>query len=144
MSLSTTTSLSTAQPAPLAYAGLATPHNHIKKTILFFCLPWHSYLLQCGCSLSLHPSWHAPNGSNSSLLLLGGMSSQQDISPQKSQSRNLRIGFPLSPPPDHTLLPLTHDPPPPVLAGYRMVKSGPYACLNSVCVQNLSTVFVVV
>ena len=37
------------------------------------------------------------------------MSSQQDISPQKSLSRNLRISFPLSPLPDHALLPLTYD-----------------------------------
>ena len=29
--------------------------------------------------------------------------------PQKSLSRNPRIGFPLSPPPDHALLPLTHN-----------------------------------
>ena len=35
-------------------------------------------------SLSLYPSWHAPGGSNSSLLLLGGMSSQQDISPERT------------------------------------------------------------
>ena len=29
--------------------------------------------------------------------------------PQKSHSRNLKIGFPLSPPPNNALLPLTHD-----------------------------------
>ena len=29
--------------------------------------------------------------------------------PQKSPSRNLKIGFPLSPSPDHAFLPLTHD-----------------------------------
>ena len=29
--------------------------------------------------------------------------------PQNSPSRNLKIGFPLSPPPNHALLPLTHD-----------------------------------
>ena len=29
--------------------------------------------------------------------------------PQKSPNKNLKIGFPLSPPPNHTLLPLTHD-----------------------------------
>ena len=88
-------------------------------TILLVCLLWHSYLLRYGCSfsLSLYPLWHAPNGFNSSLLLLGGMSSQQDISPQKSVSRNPRIGFPLSSPPNHTLLPLTYDPPPLVLVG---------------------------
>ena len=42
------------------------------------------------------------------------------------------------------LLPLTHDPPPPVLAGYRLVKSGPCACLISTCVQNLPVAFAVV
>ena len=63
--------------------------------------------------------------------------------PQKSLSKNPRIGFPLSPPPDHTLLPLTHDPPPLVLVGYRLVKSGPYACSTSACVQNMPTAFAV-
>ena len=29
--------------------------------------------------------------------------------PQKCHSGNLKIGFPLSPPPNHALLPLTHD-----------------------------------
>ena len=29
--------------------------------------------------------------------------------PQKCPGRNLKIGFPLSPPPNHFLLPLTHD-----------------------------------
>ena len=33
---------------------------------------------------SSYPSWHAPSGSNSSLLLLGNMSSQQDISPKRA------------------------------------------------------------
>ena len=64
--------------------------------------------------------------------------------PQKSLSKNPRIGFPFSPPPDHTLLPLTHDPPPPVLVGYRLVKSRPCVCSTSTCVQNLPAAFVVV
>ena len=57
-----------------------------KKIILFVCLPWLFYPLQCVCSLSLslYPSWHALGGSNLSLLLLGGMSSQQDISPKRT------------------------------------------------------------
>ena len=61
--------------------------------------------------LSYYPSWYALNGSNSSCLLLGGMSSQQNITPQKNMSRNPRIGFPFSPPLDHTLFyfwPMTH------------------------------------
>ena len=52
-------------------------------------------------------------------------------------SRNPIIGFPLSLPPDHTLLPLTHDPRPPVLAEYKLVKSGPCTCSTFACVQNL-------
>ena len=35
-------------------------------------------------------------------------------------------------------LTLTHDPPLPILVGYRLVMSGPYACSTSVYVQNLS------
>ena len=59
--------------------------------------------------------------------------------PQKSPGRNLKIGSPLSPPPNHAFLPLTHDLLHPVLAGYRLVRSGPCACLSSICVQNLPT-----
>ena len=59
--------------------------------------------------------------------------------PQKSLSRNSRIGFPFSSWPDHALLPLTYDPPLPILARYRLVVSGPYACSTSVYVQNLPT-----
>ena len=36
------------------------------------------------CALFPYPSWHTPSGSNLSLLLLGGMSSQQDISPKRA------------------------------------------------------------
>ena len=64
--------------------------------------------------------------------------------PQKSLSRNPRISFPLSPPPDHTLLPLTYDLPPLVLARYKLVKSEPYACSTFACVQNLPAVFAMV
>ena len=45
------------------------------------------------------------------------------------------IGFLLSLPPDHALLPLTS--PPPVLAGYRLVMSKPCACFISMYIQNL-------
>ena len=59
--------------------------------------------------------------------------------PQKSPGRNLKIGFPLSPPPHQTmpfyLLPMTSLRL--VLAGYRLVRFEPCACLPSICVQNL-------
>ena len=80
-----------------------------KKTILFVCLPWHPSLLWFGFLLSLYPSWHAPSDSNSALLLLGGMSSQQDTSLKTAQVETSKQIFPLSPPPNHALLPLTHD-----------------------------------
>ena len=58
-----------------------------RKTILFVCLPWHPFLLWSECRLSPYPSWHAPNGSNSALLFLGGMSSQQDTFPKRDRAR---------------------------------------------------------
>ena len=67
-------------------ASCVTPRYQTKKTILFVCLfavaplPATVWIL----SLSLYPSWYAPSGSNSSLLLLGDMSSQQDISPKRA------------------------------------------------------------
>ena len=64
--------------------------------------------------------------------------------PSKELSRNPRIGFPLSPLSEHTLLPLTHDPPPPILTRYRLVKSRPCTCSTSVCVQNVPTMFAVI
>ena len=48
--------------------------------------------------------------------------------PQKSLSKNPRIGFfPLS---TARLCPLTHDPPLPILAGYRLVVLGSRACFT--------------
>ena len=61
---------------------------------------------------------------------------------QKSLSRNLRIGFLLSSSSNHTFLPLTYDPLLPVLAGYRLVMSGPYACSTPIYIQNLSAAHV--
>ena len=80
-----------------------------RKTILFVCLLWHPFLLWSRCLLSPYPSWHAPSGSNSALLVLGGMPSQQDTSPKRAQAGTSKQVFPLSLPPNHALLPLTHD-----------------------------------
>ena len=33
----------------------ATPHHQTKMTILFVSLPWHPFLLRCGCLLSSYP-----------------------------------------------------------------------------------------
>ena len=61
--------------------------------------------------LSCYPLWHVPSGSNSSFLLLCGMSSQQDITPKKNMSGIPRIGFPFFLAPAHTISyfwPMTH------------------------------------
>ena len=104
---------------PLSGLGVLANHHQFvcvplpiarqRKTILFVCLPWHPLLLWYGCLLSPYPSWHASSGSNTALLLLGGMSSQQDTSPKRAHARTSKQVFPLSPPPNHALLPLTHD-----------------------------------
>ena len=48
---------------------------------LFYSFVYRGTLAYYGVgAFSFHPSWHAPSDSNSSLLLLDGMSSQQDIS----------------------------------------------------------------
>ena len=66
------------------------------------------FMLRCGCLLSPYPSWHAPSGLDQlclfrwCVILVGHF-------PQKSPGRNLKIGLSLSPLPNHTLLPLTHD-----------------------------------
>ena len=80
-----------------------------RKTILFVCLPWHPFLLWSKCLLSPYPSWHTPNGFNSALLLLSSMSSQQDTSPKRARVGTSKQVFPLSPPPNHVLLCLTHN-----------------------------------
>ena len=63
------------------------PITRQRKIILLVCLPWHPSLLWCGCLLSPFPFWHVPSGSNSALLLLGGMSSQQDTSAKRAWAR---------------------------------------------------------
>ena len=110
-----------------------------KETILFVCLPWHPFLLWSRCLLSPYPSWHSPNGSNSVLLLLGGMSSQQDTSPKEPEQepRNRSFPSPHRQTMSFYLWPITS--PCPILTGYRLVKSGPCACLSSMYVQNLPT-----
>ena len=58
------------------------------------------FLLWCGCLLSSYPSWHAPSGSNSVLPIWVVCHPSRTL---------LQICFPLSLPPNHALLPLTHD-----------------------------------
>ena len=56
---------------------LAAPLPITRQRRLFCLFVCRDTLTYCGVSaFSLYPSWHARSGSNSSLLLLGGMSSQ--------------------------------------------------------------------
>ena len=66
------------------------------------------------------------------LLLLDEMPSQQDISPQRSLSGNPKIDPPpwFSLPPEHTLRPLTHGPPPMYWLGTSRWWLGPLCMLH--------------
>ena len=66
------------------------------------------FLLRCGCLFSPYLSWHAPSGL-AQLCPFGWCVIPTRHFPQKRPGRNLKIGFPLSPPPNHAILPLTHD-----------------------------------
>jgi len=61
------------------------------------------------------------------------------IFPPKEPEQEPIIGFLLSLPPNHALLPLTS--PPPVLARYRLVMYEPCACFTSMYIQNLSAAY---
>ena len=119
---------------------LAMPHP-IPTQRVFFC-----FLVHCGIPirikvgiLSHYPSWHAPSDSNSSFPFLGGMSSQQNISPEFEQEPQNR----LSPSPHRQNIPfLTFDPWPTtlVLARYKLVVPKPCAHSTSMCVHSLFVV----
>ena len=66
------------------------------------------FLLRCGCLLSPYPSWLAPS-SQAQLCSFWWCVIPAGHLPQKSLDRNLKIILPLSSPPNHALLPLTHD-----------------------------------
>ena len=75
--------LSAAQPSPLTCASRATSHSQIKEShFVFFAHHGIPIRIRVGI-LSYYLSWHASSDSNLSFPLLGGMSSQQDISPKK-------------------------------------------------------------
>ena len=56
---------------------LAVPFSITRQRRLFWLLVHRGiFIHHSACILSCYPSWHAANGSNSSFLLFGGMSSQ--------------------------------------------------------------------
>ena len=74
---------------------------------MFVSLPWHLFLLQCGFSLPNPHGMHLV--ALTQLFLFRWCVIPVGHFSQKSPGRNLKIGLPLSPPPNHALLPLTHD-----------------------------------
>ena len=60
---------------------------------------------------SLYPLWHAPNSSSLNLVSFGWSVIPARRTSQKSLGKSYKNrSFPLFPPPNHTPLPLTHDP----------------------------------
>ena len=68
------------QPPPLTCDGHDTRQRRL------FCL-FTCHATMWVLSLSFYTSWHAPSGPSSSLLPLGGMSSQQDVFPKRARAR---------------------------------------------------------
>ena len=93
--------------------------------VYLFAVAFSTRCSVCALSLSLFPSWHAPGGS------FGWHGIPAGHFPQKSLSKNTIIGFfPLPTARPCPLLPLTHDPPLPILAGYMLVVPGSHACFT--------------
>ena len=78
-----------------------------KLFCLFFCCGTFSYYGMGAFSLLIPHGMHlvAP----AQFCPFGWYVIPARHSPQKSLGKNLKIGFPLFPPPNHALLPLTHD-----------------------------------
>ena len=141
VSLSTTIGLLVVQPLSLTCAGCSTPPSPDKEdyfvslltgvflstTMWVFPLPiphgmhlvvpTHPYFFWAIC----HPS------------------RTFSLKELEKEPQNRLSSLPTTRP--YPFLPLTHDPPLPVLAGYRLVMFGPCACTTSVYVQNLSTAY---
>ena len=67
-------------------------HHQTRKCILFASLWWHPFLPRSGLFLSLYPSWHTPNGSNSACLFWV-VRHPNRTPPRKSLSRNHKNRF---------------------------------------------------
>ena len=88
---------------------LCHSYHQIKKTILFVCLPWHPYLLRCGCSLSIPHGMHLVVPTYPYFFWMICHPSRTFPPKGPEQEPRNRFFFFLSPPPDHALLPLTYD-----------------------------------
>ena len=129
-----------ARPLPLLIIHLLHHYSFCDKTP--FCL----FLLYTSTSrfkwirirlLHYLALWHASDGLNHLLLLLGKIPSQQDIFPKRSYGRKPKIDPLFPPPPNHALwIPLTMGPPPWYWLGTGWWCPGPFvfALLSSVFV----------
>ena len=79
----------------------ATPHHQTKRTILFVSLSWHLFLLRCGFSLPIPYGMHLVTLAQ--LCPFGWCVISVGHFTQNSPGKNLKIGFSLSPPPNHAL-----------------------------------------
>ena len=119
---------SVVQPPPLTFAGCAAPLCQTKKAILFVCLLW-LFLPVTVCVLSLSLSLMACTWWFQLILTsFGWHVIPAGHCPQKSLSKIPRIGF--FPLPTAKPCPLTHDPPLPILARYKLVVPGSRACFT--------------
>ena len=92
VSLSTTYWSLVVQPPPLTCADCVAPLYQTKKAIcLFACRSFSTRYSVCVLSFFLYLSWHALSGSNSSLLLLGGMSFMLELYLTSNNSRETNI-----------------------------------------------------
>ena len=98
----------TCRPLLIHLCWLCHSYHQTKRTILFISLPWHPYLLWCRCSFSLSlmacTQWFPLTLTYSRRYVIPA-----EHFPQKSLSRNLKIGF--FPLPTAIPYPLTYDPP---------------------------------
>ena len=92
---------------PLLDRLCATLRHQTKRTILFISLPWHTFFATVWVSSLSLSLMACTQWLQLSFASLGGVSSQQDTSLKRTLV--LKIGLPLSPPPNHALFPLTHD-----------------------------------
>ena len=121
---------SVVQPPPLTCAGCAAPLCHTKNAILFVCLLW-LFLLVIVCVLSLSLSF--PHGMHlvvpTHLYFFWVACHPSRIFPSKELEQEPRNKF-FSPLPTARPCPLTHDPPLPILARYRLVVPGSRTCFT--------------
>ena len=129
-------------PFKITHPPIGCP-DHCHCLVHVCCIATHfmtKFPFVCSCCIPLPhylALWHASDGPNRLLLLLGKIPSQQDIFPKRSHGWKPNIDPLFPPPPNHALwIPLTVGPPPLYWLGTGWWCSGPsvLAPLSSVFV----------